>query len=67
MGAILFAINHLDEVFAGKATVLVWIKGALSCLVPFVVSNVGLLIAARRPAQARFPSLRRKEDSCSTC
>src|SRR6266567_3440108 len=49
VGAILFAINHLDEVLAGKATAPVWIKGVLTCLVPFVVSNLGVLIAARRP------------------
>ncbi len=48
VGSVLFAINHLDEVLRGRATMVVWIKGALTTLVPFCVSNVGILIATRR-------------------
>lgn len=47
-GSILFAINHLDEVVLGHATAAVWIKGALTFLVPFSVSNLGVLVASRR-------------------
>jgi len=48
VGAVLFAINHLDEVIQGRATRAVWIKGAVTFLVPFCVSNLGVLIASRR-------------------
>jgi hypothetical protein len=47
-GSLLFAINHLDEVILGHATPAVWIKGALTFLVPFSVSNLGVLVASRR-------------------
>ncbi|MGH9301121.1 MAG: nitrate/nitrite transporter NrtS [Acidimicrobiales bacterium] len=48
VGTALFAINHLDMVLAGKATTVVWIKTGVTYLVPFVVSNVGILIATHR-------------------
>jgi len=48
VGAVLFAINHLDEVIQGRATRGVWIKGAITFLVPFCVSNLGVLVASRR-------------------
>jgi hypothetical protein len=50
VGSILFAINHLDVVLEGRADWRVWIKGLLTCLVPFCVSNWGILVASRRPA-----------------
>jgi hypothetical protein len=49
VGSILFSINHLDEVIAGRATAVTWIKGVVTCFVPFCVSNLGVLIASRRP------------------
>jgi hypothetical protein len=49
VGTILFTINQLDVVMDGRATSAVWAKGALTYVVPFVVSNVGILIATRRP------------------
>jgi hypothetical protein len=49
VGSVLFSINHLDEVIRGQATASTWIKGGLTCLVPFCVTNWGILIAARRP------------------
>lgn len=49
-GSLLFVINHLDEVILGHATLAVWIKGALTFLVPFCVSNLGVLVASRRRA-----------------
>lgn len=48
VGTVLFAINQLDVVLRGRATPLVWFKIALTYLVPFCVSNVGILIASRR-------------------
>ena len=49
IGTILFAINQLDVVLAGKATPGVWLKTALTYLVPFCVSNWWILVATRRP------------------
>lgn len=48
VGTILFAINQLDVVLAGHATTKVWLKVGLTYVVPFVVSNWGLLIGLRR-------------------
>ncbi len=48
VGTVLFAINQLDVVVAGHATTAVWLKTGLTYLVPFAVSNVGILIATRR-------------------
>ena len=50
VGSVIFAINHLDLVLRGEATAVVWAKGALTCLVPFCVSNLGILVATRRQA-----------------
>lgn len=50
VGTILFCINHLDTVLRGEATTATWVKGALTYLVPFCVTNVGILIASRRKA-----------------
>jgi hypothetical protein len=50
VGTVLFCINQLDVVLAGDATPAVWAKAALTYLVPFVVSNIGILIATHRPA-----------------
>lgn len=51
VGTILFCINQLDVVLAGNATTAVWAKASLTYVVPFVVSNVGILIATHRPAR----------------
>jgi hypothetical protein len=48
VGTILFCINQLDVVLRGRATAAVWVKGALTYCVPFTVSNLGVLVAARR-------------------
>lgn len=50
VGTVLFAINQLDVVVHGEATALTWTKAAVTYLVPFVVSNLGILTATRRPA-----------------
>ena len=47
VGTILFAINQLDVVLRGDATAAVWIKAAVTYLVPFSVSNAGVLVASR--------------------
>jgi hypothetical protein len=48
VGTILFTINQLDVVLDGGATAGVWLKVAVTYLVPFCVSNWGILVATRR-------------------
>lgn len=47
IGTVLFAINHLDVVLSGRASLATWVKGAVTYVVPFVVSNLGVLTATR--------------------
>ncbi len=47
VGTILFAINQLDVVLSGGATPRVIAKIGLTYLVPFCVSNYGLLVGRR--------------------
>ncbi len=54
VGTVLFCINQLDVVLRGDATTAVWIKSAVTYLVPFCVSNAGVLVASRvEPAKRR--------------
>jgi hypothetical protein len=48
VGSVLFAINHLDAVLAGRADWRTWLKGLLTYGVPFCVSNWGIVTASRR-------------------
>lgn len=50
VGTLLFCINQLDVVIRGDATTVVWLKTALTYVVPFVVSNLGVLTGTRRRA-----------------
>ncbi|HWI06628.1 MAG TPA: nitrate/nitrite transporter NrtS, partial [Solirubrobacteraceae bacterium] len=43
VGVILTAINQLDVILAGGATTATWAKSMANFVVPFVVSNLGLL------------------------
>lgn len=56
VGLVLTAINQLDVILAGRATALTGVKCGLNFVVPFVVSNLGLLAGHRsvedRPPQA---------------
>jgi hypothetical protein len=47
VGTVLFGINQLDVVLRGDATAAVWLKSAVTYLVPFCVSNAGVLVASR--------------------
>ena len=49
VGTVLFCINQLDVVVRGDADTVTWVKAATTYLVPFVVSNLGVLVATRRP------------------
>lgn len=48
VGTLLFCINQLDVVLRGDATAAVWVKSAVTYLVPFAVSNAGVLVGSRR-------------------
>jgi len=48
VGTVLFGINQLDVVLRGDATTSVWVKSAVTYLVPFCVANAGVLVASRR-------------------
>ncbi|MGH9102424.1 MAG: nitrate/nitrite transporter NrtS [Acidimicrobiales bacterium] len=48
VGTVLFAINQLNVVIDGHANTILWIKTAVTYLVPFSVSNIGILIATHR-------------------
>lgn len=48
VGVVLTAINQLDVILAGDATAATWVKSATNFLVPFVVSNLGLLTGRPR-------------------
>lgn len=50
IGTVIFAINQLDVVLAGDASTATYVKAALTYLVPFGVSNYGILLATRSPA-----------------
>ena len=50
VGLILTAINQADVIFSGEATAATWLKCALNFVVPFVVSNLGLLSGRTPPA-----------------
>jgi hypothetical protein len=49
VGTVLFFINQADVVFRGEVTAATWVKVILSYLVPFFVSNYGIVMASRRP------------------
>jgi hypothetical protein len=48
VGIVLTTINQLDVIVRGEATAVTWVKCGLNFVVPFVVSNLGLL--SGRPA-----------------
>jgi hypothetical protein len=43
VGVVLTAINQLDVILRGDATATTWVKCGLNFVVPFIVSNLGLL------------------------
>jgi hypothetical protein len=47
VGTVLFSINQLDLVVTGRATPAVWIKSAVTYLVPFTTANLGVLVGTR--------------------
>jgi hypothetical protein len=47
VGTVLTAINQLDVILRGDATTATVVKCGLNYVVPFIVSNLGLLTARR--------------------
>jgi hypothetical protein len=47
VGIVLTSINQLDVILRGDATAITWIKCGMNFVVPFVVSNLGLLSGRR--------------------
>ena len=43
VGIVLAAVNQLDVILRGDATPITWIKCGTNFVVPFIVSNLGLL------------------------
>ena len=54
VGTIIFAINQLDVVLRHKATLVTYLKCAVTYLVPFCVSNYGILVATHRKEAAHI-------------
>jgi hypothetical protein len=48
VGVVLTAINQADVIASGNATATTWLKCALNFVVPFIVSNLGLLSGRSR-------------------
>lgn len=53
VGTIIFSINQLDLVIRHKSTYVTYMKSAFTYLVPFCVSNYGILVATHRKESAR--------------
>ena len=60
VGVILTLINQADVIIGGDATAVTWIKAAGNFVVPFIVSNLGLVAGKRaeRDVRARPPAAR---------
>ena len=48
VGTVFFTMNQLGAVLAGNATLLVWLKVAVTYLTPLCVSNLGIASATHR-------------------
>jgi hypothetical protein len=47
VGTVLTAINQADVIARGDATATTLVKAVLNYVVPFIVSNLGLLVGTR--------------------
>jgi hypothetical protein len=56
VGTVFFAINQLAAVLADHATLLTWLKVAITYLTPFCMSNFGIITATRTPEESCLPS-----------
>jgi hypothetical protein len=53
VGVVLTTINQLDVILGGNATAVTWVKCAMNFVVPFIVSNLGLLSGRRSDIASR--------------
>jgi hypothetical protein len=53
VGLVLTSINQLDVILRGEATATTWIKCGMNFVVPFIVSNLGLVSGRRSQASVR--------------
>jgi hypothetical protein len=56
VGTILTLLNQGDVIVGGDATTLTWIKAMGNFAVPFIVSNLGLLVGKRAELDADGPT-----------
>lgn len=57
VGTAFFAMNQLAVILAGQATLLTWLKVAITYLTPFCMSNFGILTATHKRHQAASRAL----------
>ncbi|UTI64342.1 nitrate/nitrite transporter NrtS [Paraconexibacter antarcticus] len=50
VGLLLTAVNQGSVILGGDASTLTWVRSAANFMIPFVVSNLGLLGGRPRPA-----------------
>jgi hypothetical protein len=53
VGSLFVLMNQLGALLSGQATPTVWMKAALTYVVPFCVSNYGMLTATHRSRTSR--------------
>jgi hypothetical protein len=53
IGIVLTGINQLDVFLRGEATAITWTKCGMNFVVPFIVSNLGLLSGRHSQAPVR--------------
>jgi hypothetical protein len=48
IGTLFVAMNQLEVILSGQATLIVWLKAGLTYVTPLCVSNLGILSATYR-------------------
>ncbi len=61
VGLLLTAVNQGAVIFGGDASTLTWVRSAANFLIPFVVSNIGLL-SGRAARSGRAPTVGTTDD-----
>ena len=61
VGIVLTLINQLDVFVHGKESALTWLKVGLNFLVPFCVSNLGVLVGTSSAGTARSAAPRQRQ------
>lgn len=61
VGTVYFVVNQLGTVSSGGATISTWVASGATYLVPFSVSNLGVLVGTRRGAGGSAPGTGTRE------